>query len=234
MLKALRRGAIDNPWFYRIIMGGIAAAFVVTMGSWGIHDFNSRSERVVATVDLDEISLSDYQAVLRQIHESFRERAPEASQIDDKLFKQAAIDELVNREIWLKGARDLGLTVSNEELMESIAKYPAFQKEGKPDRPGSFDLERYHQVLGQNHLTSEGFEKGQREDLLVDKTKKLLQDSVQLSQNEIEEAKKNTAQGQDPERSVSDALYQKRQKALLAFSNNLKSHSKIVIRQELL
>jgi len=233
MLKTLRRGAIDNPWFFRIIMGIIAAAFVVTMG-WGYGNFTSRSQNMVATVDTAEIETRDYQIALKTLIEGYRARVQDASKIDDKLFKQAAIDQLIARQIWLKAAREIRITVSDQELMDNIAKIPAFLTEGKDGQPGQFDLERYHRLLAGAHLTPEGFERAEREDLLIDKTKRLLQDSVQLTPPEIEEARKNSPQGQDPDRAVSDALYLKRQRALLAFSSNLKSRSKIVIRQELL
>jgi peptidyl-prolyl cis-trans isomerase D len=233
MLKTLRQGAIENPWFYRIIMGVIGIAFIITMG-WGFGGFGSRSDNVVAKVDKAEITLVDYNRLYQNLYQNYRDRYPDSEKIDENMFKQAAIDQLVNRQLWLKAARELRISVSNQELTESISNIPVFQKGGSEGKPGTFDVERYRQVLSRAHLNPESFEKSQREDLMIDKVKKLVQDSVQLSQKEIEEARKNAPQNQDPERAVSDALYLKRQKALLAFSTNLKSHSKIEIKQELL
>ena len=230
MLKTLRQGAIENPWFYRAIMIVIGIAFIISMG-WGFGGFGSRSDNVVAKVDKAEITLVDYSRLYQNLSQNYRERYPDSDKIDENMFKQAAIDQLVNRQLWLKAARELRVLVSDQELTESISN---IQKGGTEGKPGTFDVERYHQVLSRAHLNPESFEKSQREDLLIDKVKKLVQDSVQLSQKEIEEARKNSPQNQDPERAVSDALYLKRQKALLAFSTNLKSHSKIEIKQELL
>jgi peptidyl-prolyl cis-trans isomerase D len=233
MLRALRQGAVENPWFFRIIMGLIGVAFVITMG-WGFGNLDSRSENVVATVDKTKISLVEYQRALQAIFQNYRDQVKETEGIDEKIFKQAAIDQLIDRQIWLKAAKELRISVSDRELMESIARVPAFQKGGQDGKPAAFDLELYHQTLSRAHLSPEAFEQGQREGLLIEKAREVIQDSVQLTQKEMEEAKKNTPSGQDPDRAVSDALFLKRQKALLAFSTNMKARSKIDIKQELL
>jgi peptidyl-prolyl cis-trans isomerase D len=233
MLKTLRRGAIENPWFFRIIMGIIAIAFIITMG-WGFGNLDSRSENVVATVDKAKISLVDYQRAFQALYQNYRDQYKESENIDEKIFKQAAIDQLIDRQVWLKAAKDLNVSVGNQELMESIAKIPVFQKGGQDGKTGVFDLDRYHQTLARAHMSPEGFEQSQREGLLIEKARELIQDSVQLTQKEIDETRKNVSSGQDPDRAVSDALFLKRQKALLAFSTNLKARSKIDIKHELL
>lgn len=233
MIKTLRKGAIENPWFFRIIMALIAVAFIITMG-WGFGDFGSRSASIVATVDGAEIGLSEYQRVYKNLYDNFRERAPEGQEIDEEMFRQVAIDQLVNRRLWLKAAQQMRLSVSDHELMESISKIPAFHSEPSEGKPGRFDPERYRRVLEFARLSPEVFERSHQEDLLIEKVKGVVRNAVELTPQEIEEARSNSPEGQDPERAVSDALFLKRQKALLAFSTNLKARSHIEINHDLL
>lgn len=233
MLKTIRQSAIENPWFFRILMGIIGVTFVISMG-WGFGNSGSGRENVVATVDTETIQLREYKNAYEKLSKTYREFYKDNQEFDDKMVKKAAIDQLVARQIWLKAAKELSISVSDQELMESISNILVFQKPGEEGNPGPFDMERYQQVLADNNLGPEFFEKSHRNDLVIDKVKKVVQDAVQLTQKEIDEAKENLPAGRDPERAVSDALYLKRQKALLAFSTNVKSRSTIEIRQELL
>jgi len=52
MLKVIREGAIERPWFYRTLMGLIAVVFVLTMGWWG---FEENKEDVIVSVGDDPL-----------------------------------------------------------------------------------------------------------------------------------------------------------------------------------
>ena len=61
----------------------------------------------------------------------------------------------------LQEARRLGLTATDEELMNAITQVPEFQVNGR------FNKERYIQLLRANRLTPAQFEDDQRKQLTI-------------------------------------------------------------------
>lgn len=225
MLKVLREGAVENPWFYRITMGAIALSFVVTIGWWG---FSATEETFVATVGEEKIRLDEYQRAYRATFEFFRNRFPQED-ITPNIIKDMVINELIERQLWLKVAEEMGLSVSDEELQRRITTSPAFQKEGQ------FDPALYKEILARNRLTPKAFEDAHRQDLLVAKAKNIIQDAVALTRPEIEEARaQQTGGGPEKEKSIEDSLSRKKQRALMAYIEAVKLRTRIRITRELL
>lgn len=225
VLKVIRKGAIENPWFFRIIMGGLAIAFTATMG-WVGFGGGHESENTVAKVDRAAIHLDEYHRAYQNASNFYREIFQD--KYDDKDLRKRVIDELVDRKLWLQEAEQMRLAVSDEELKRSITQLPGFQKEGK------FDPEIYRLVLAREHYTPEGFERQHREELLVEKVKSLVKESVALTPAEEEEAKKSNPANPDPDRAASDLLFQKKQRAVSAYTLALRQKASIQVKEELL
>lgn len=223
MLKVIRKGTIENPWFFRIIMIGLAVAFTVTMGWWG---FGKTEDRAIAKVDRVSVSVEEYQRAYQNASNFYREIFQD--KYDDKALRKQVIDELVDRKLWLQEARRMKLVVSDEELKRSITELPGFQKEGK------FDPQLYRRILANEHYTPEGFERQHREELMIEKAKALVKESVALTPSEEEEAKKSNPANPDPDRAVSDLLLQKKQRALNAYTLALRQKASINVKEEFL
>ncbi len=223
MLKIIRKGTIEDPWFFRIIMIGLAVAFTVTMGWWG---FGKTEDHAVAKVDRASVSIEEYQRAYQNASNFYREIFQD--KYDDKTLRKQVIDELVDRKLWLQEAHRMKLVVSDEELKRSITELPGFQKEGK------FDPELYRRILALEHYTPEGFERQHREELMVEKVKTLVKESVALTPSEEEDAKKSNPGNPDPDRAVSDLLFQKKQKALNAYTLALRQKASINVKEEFL
>ncbi len=223
LLKIIRKGAIENPWFFRLFMGALAVTFTLTMGWWG---FEQTESNAVAKVDRASVSIEEYQRAYQNASNFYREIFQD--KFDDKDLRKRVIDELVDRKLWLQEARRMKLVVSDEELKRSITELPGFQKEGK------FDPELYRRILALEHYTPEGFERQHRDELLVEKVKALVKESVALTPSEEEEAKKSNPANPDPDRAVSDLLFQKKQRALNAYTLALREKASINVKEELL
>ncbi|GEM_PF-185646 len=223
VLKVIRKGAIENPWFFRIIMGAMAVAFTFTMGWWG---FESSRDNAVAKVDRASVSIEEYQRAYQNASNFYRQIFQD--KYDEKELRKRVIDELVDRKLWLQEARQMKLTVSDEELKKSIMQISGFQKDGK------FDPELYRRILSLEHYTPEGFERQHREDLLVEKAKTLVKESVALTPAEEDEAKKSNPSNPDPDRAISDRLFQKKQRAVSAYTLALRQKAAINVKEELL
>jgi len=221
MLKIMRQGAIENPWLYRSVMGGIAAAFIVSMGWWG---FGNQAGDAVARVNDAVIPREEYQRAYRNASDLYRQIFKE--KYDDKALRKQVVDELVAQRLWLEEADRLRVRVADAELKTALSKMSAFQKDGV------FSAEQYHRVLQNNRLRPEDFEQQQREQLLVERVKERVKDGVALNTVEVDEAKK--ANATDPDRGMADALFSKKQRAMMAYSLALKKAANVEIKEELL
>jgi peptidyl-prolyl cis-trans isomerase D len=233
MIKLLRHGAIENPWVYRIVMLVIAVTFVITMGWWG---FSDDERTVVARVGTHSIALDEYERAYRNQERAYRDALKEqftpelAKQLD---LKHVVINALVERQLWLGAAEQMGLTVTSRELAHSIAAIPAFEKEGT----GRFDPDVYRRVLAMNHLTPEAFESAQREELLIAKVKSVVSESTAVSEPEWADARaRQAAQNPGP---TSDAMLpsplpQKQDRVVRSYADQLRRHADVEVHDNLL
>ncbi|HSA65734.1 MAG TPA: SurA N-terminal domain-containing protein, partial [Nitrospira sp.] len=147
MIKILRFANEKYPWFLAITIGFIAITFVVGMGWWG---FGEQSGSVVATVGDQSISLDEFKRAYENTYRFYREKVP--GEFKDETIKQYVVEQLVDHRVWLIAAHNMGLTVSDDDLRESILQIPEFQRNGR------FDPEHYQRLLAANHMTPSIFE----------------------------------------------------------------------------
>jgi len=233
VLKVIREGAIERPWFYRTLMALIAVVFVITMGWWG---FEENKEDVIVTVGKDRVSRDEYQRAYQNTYRFYKEMMP--GDIPEDQLKQMVIDQLIESRLWMQAAREMGVIVTAGELRDSILKIPAFQNKGK------FDPEQYKRVLAANRLTPEMFESAHKADLMREKARMLVRESVVLTADEQAEAQAMQAglpvpavpmgQAPPPDRSLQVVLAQKQQRAVMAYQEALKAKAKVSVRRELM
>lgn len=233
MIKFLRKSAIENVWFYRGLMLLISVAFVVTMGWFGFG--GSVNQYVVAEVDDISIPLERYQQAYENAYNFYRDLFKD--QFNDQLLEQldlrnTVINGLVEKELWLIAAREMDLEVSDQELSEAILHEETFQRNGK------FDTGIYRQVLAQNRLTPERYERARREELLVEKTKNLLKTGVMVTDAEVEEmaSHQTTDKAPPPDKGQlkKSLLLHKQQMVLQAYLTDLKTRVPVSIDRKML
>ena len=232
MIKILRFANEKYPWFLAITIGFIAITFVVGMGWWG---FGEQSGSVVATVGDQSISLDEFKRAYENTYRFYREKVP--GEFKDETIKQYVVEQLVDHRVWLIAAHNMGLTVSDDDLRESILQIPEFQRNGR------FDPEHYQRLLAANHMTPSIFESMQAKELLSLKARMMVSDAVALTPAELAEAQALMLRQQDPdpakaaaakERAIQDVLLQKQQRTLAAYAQLLKATLPISIKRELL
>ncbi len=178
MLNAMRENA--GSWIIKVLLGIIVVAFIFM----GAGSFNARRASKVATVNGDSITVNQYQQAYYNILENLRSQF--GNRLNDdmiKMFniKQQAIDGLIDTTLLRQAAEKNGLRVPDAELAESITRIPAFQKNG------AFDKQRYKILLGQNRLTPESFETIQKEAILMDRLRSMINKNAKVSELEIRE-----------------------------------------------
>ncbi len=225
MLKHIREGAIDNPWFFRIVMLGIAAVFAVSMGWWGFGDSEDPAN-VLAQVGEDRIMIVEYRRAYRNASRFYRELFQ--GDYDDEALRKQVIDELVERKLWVQEAHKMGISVSDESLKETITAMPGFQNQGQ------FDAERYQSRLSSENYTPKSFETRQRETLLAKKAQLLVKSGVWLTPTELKEAQESNPENPSADKTIEDRLSRKKERAVRAYAISLKQKAGIIINDELL
>lgn len=94
-------------------------------------------------------------------------------------IKGNLVETLIQKKLVLQEARDLGLTVSDDDLAHHLTTIPEFQIDGR------FSKDRYVQVLQANRLMPAQFEEEQRDQLTIQRVYTLILDAVHVTDAEV-------------------------------------------------
>jgi peptidyl-prolyl cis-trans isomerase D len=184
-LKLLR----DNLRHLKFILWGVVIVFVLLVFvDWGAgRSGNVGGANVAIRVGDREVTHDEFLRQMRQQDDMFKQRFGEQW---DQLRTQFNLAEqtaatLIERELMLEEAGDMGLEVSDRELQERILDNPNFQ-----DENGAFvGAERYERLVRAYYqLTPEQFERLYAEDLAIGKLTELVRQSVFVGEDEAVEA----------------------------------------------
>ncbi len=233
MIKLLREGNQKFPWALKAAMIAIALTFIVGMGWWG---YGESQTDTIATIGPLKITRDEYMRRYKNLYEyAKKQKMPDA--VKDEVLKEMAVEQMAEEKLWRLAADEMGLTLSPEELHAAITRIADFQQNGK------FDPELYKRLLAFNHLTPPQFEAEYGARLLGDKAMSVVFDSVALTPAEIEEAKTLMARPSSPDspaglsardRILQDMLFQKQQRAVMAFREAMRVKVNVQIKKELL
>lgn len=177
MLDFLRRR--KRNWVITFFLGIIIIVFVLAYG--GSQDQRSGAY-AVAEVNGETITQEEFTLHYQRALERYRELmqgslTPEM--IKNLNIKGALLEDLIEKRLVLQEARNLGLRITDDELVNTIAQVPEFQVNGR------FNKERYLQLLRANRMTPGQFETEQREQLTMQRLYRLLLDSVRITESEV-------------------------------------------------
>ena len=232
MIKLMREASHNYPWLLKSVMGILAIAFIITMGWWG---FGEQRGTIVASVGEFTVSHDEFKRAYENSYRFYKDKLP--GEFKDETIKQFVVDQLIDNRVWLLAAKNMGLVVSDEDLRDAIMQIPDFRKNG------AFDPELYQRILAANHLTPALFEAIEAKELLGNRARMMISDAVMLTPAELAEAQALMLRQpeSDPakaaaakDRAIQDVLFQKQQRALMAYTQSLKTTIPITIHRELL
>lgn len=180
IIRKYKESIVIRIVFVVIVLSFIGTIFLV----WGEGgSAGSRSSDYAAKIDSTKISIEDYQQSyyrLRGIYEQIYQKSIPV-EIEKQLgIKQMALDNLIESVLVRKAAKKMGIAVSKEEISAAIEAVPAFQKNGV------FDFQQYQQTLKGNRITVADFEESQKNELIIKKARKSVQDKATVSDTDAE------------------------------------------------
>ena len=146
MLQNIR----DNSqgWIAKTIIGvivallaltGVDAIFQVTSNRQDAAEVNGQA---ISQNDLAQAAEMQRRQLMQRLGKDF-----DASLLDDKMLREAALKGLIERKLLLQGAEQAGFALSQAELDKVIVQIPAFQVEGK------FNADLFDQRIRQEGYT---------------------------------------------------------------------------------
>lgn len=178
MLSVLRKYA-RSIFIYFIPF--LIISFVLYFG-W--TDIRARQESWMVKVNKSTISAAEYRKYYTQLIDYYKKiyQVGLTPDLIEKLgIKQQITDNLISELLLLETAERASLIVPEAELKKTIEAIPGFQKNGK------FDDQAYQELLNQNKVTPQEFEKDQRKGLMVSRIRDLVIDGVKYSEKELQD-----------------------------------------------
>ncbi len=179
MLDLIRRK--QHTFLIKVIFWVIIAAFVGTgLFVWGGGD--TRRDTAAVTVNGTKVDYDEYHRAYSNLYRLYQDMYRESftPEMERELgLRRQALDLVIDQTLLAQEAERRNLSVSRQELIDSIARISVFQDNG------AFNRDRYLQVLHQQRLTPEIFEAMQRRDLMIDKVRQQIQDGVAVTDDDI-------------------------------------------------
>lgn len=172
MMDNLRAAA--NNVVLKIILALIMLSFILTgVGSYLIGGSNDYAAKVndqdISRAQLEQAMQSERGRLQQKLGEQFSVLAANEGYMQQ--LRQQVLGQLINNVLLDQYARKLGLTVSDEQVKESIRQIPDFQT-GE-----HFDNNRYLALINQLGYTPEQFAQLQRQQLINQQLLKAFSDT---------------------------------------------------------
>jgi peptidyl-prolyl cis-trans isomerase D len=223
MLKVMRQHA---KYFY-VLFFIVILSFIF----WGVGTVDKTGGvQIVAEVGKYKITADDYWKTYDRAYRFYREIYRD--KFDEEMEKQMnlkenILDSMINERILLTAAKDMGVSITDEELQESIAHEPVFMKNGV------FDKDVYVNRLKLNRITPEAYESLKRQELTVNKMKHLIELSIDVT--DVDAQLPKTSGNEQVANMLSQAmLSEKKTKTVQSYIEGLKKQIKIKTNKELI
>ena len=220
MLKAMRKHAK----FFYVLFFIVIISFIF----WGVGNVDKSTAVPVAQIGKEKISVEEYWMNYDRTRQFYRDLLKEnfTEEMEKKLnLKQKVLDNLIEGRVLLITARAIGISVSDDELQDAIMNELAFMREGK------FSKEIYLRTLQLNRITPEGYEALKRRDLLLDKMRRFIGESVDITDVDIPQ---KAGSEQMKESLRQNMLQDMRNKALKSYIEGVKRQMSVKINQQLI
>jgi peptidyl-prolyl cis-trans isomerase D len=179
-------GNMREKRFIQIVLWILIVAFVGTIFiAWGMKSYGDKSltgdPNVVASVGNQKVSYNEFYKAMENYNEQLESAGCETNSPENKQVRLKVLDGLIDQAVLRETATRMGLQVSEDEVAANIMREQAFL-----DQNRKFSKEQYLKVLEANNLTAKDFEDGLRQNLLTQRVRSILKESVIYTPDELE------------------------------------------------
>lgn len=221
MLKAMH----SSKFFSMLVLGGVIFIITISFLFWGIGPKSTDQSGVLAKIEGERIMINEY---WDKYNETYR-RMKEANKTEEELaalnLKESVLSSMIDRKVLLVTAKRAGIAVSDEELKNEIVNLSYFQKNG------AFDPVLYDRILSQNRMSAQSFEKEFRDDIIINKMNRLVEETAELTPEEMNMLN-SVKEGKDQ---LTEAfLSSKKNQAVRVYIDGMKQMVDITVNRELI
>ncbi len=221
MLKSMRKHAK----FFYVLFVIVILSFVF----WGVGSVDKSTSVNVAEVGKEKITVEEYWRTYERMRELYRE-INKGQALDEETEKQLKLKEtvlnsLVEEKILLVSAKDLGITVTDRELQDTITSNPQFM------RDGIFRQDVYFRTLQLERKTPEMFESTEKQRLLLAKMAALIWSSVDADSLDLKGPAGDAGKADELKRS---ALLNMRGAAIKSYAESMKQKLNVKVDTKLI
>ena len=177
MLESIRNRS--NGPVAKFIIGLIIIPFAFA----GVYSYmNVNTSNAVATVNGDEISLTEFDRSYRLQQQSWGENFDLYFNTDERLqqFRLNVLQQLINQRLSSQAIGDMGLRTSDDQLRQVIVNTVEFQNED-----GLFDKDRYQMLLQSSGYTTKLYQNARKNDMAANQFMSALQETNFVLKSEL-------------------------------------------------
>jgi peptidyl-prolyl cis-trans isomerase D len=181
MLKTMRKNVQSLKSILWIVVATFIISIFVVWGGAGRLGDKTASD-TIATVAGRPIRTQAYFNALRNRIESLKSQMNEISRsfIEQLGLPQQVLSQIIDQNLLFAQADRLGVRASDEEVAVKIKSIPGLQQDGQ-----FVGYENYRRVLQMNRINLSEFEDGLRQEIILDKTVRLLTAGVTATPGEV-------------------------------------------------
>jgi peptidyl-prolyl cis-trans isomerase D len=223
MLMSMRKHA---KYFY-VLFFIVILSFIF----WGVGTVDKTGgAEIVAEVGNYKITAQEYWRTYDNVYRFYRNVYKDSfdEEMEQELnLKESVLNSMINERIIFLLAKDLNITVSDDELQDAITHDQTFMKNGV------FDKDIYLNRLRLMRTTPEAYEESKRQELLITKIRNIIELSVDTSDIALSlpQDMKNAELTNMLSRNM---INERKEKTLGAYIEGLKKEFKININQDVI
>jgi peptidyl-prolyl cis-trans isomerase D len=185
MLQLFRKKKEWLKWVLVLVIFGLGFTTVLLfvrtpntgiMGGVGMQEVAKIAGHTVSAAQFRR----HYQRVLEFYNQMYNLDKQDPAIVRQLGIGQQALNQIVNQYTVAEEARASGLSVTDEEVVEAISRFPVFQEEGR-----FIGSERYRQILQYSGMSTQEFEDSMRRDILSEKFRNVITDGIRATKQEV-------------------------------------------------